>query len=189
MPDGSPDYNMNTEALDWQNGLVQRARAGDRRAFERIYREQIGRVYAVCLRLAGDSTLAEDCCQETFIRAWRALGKFEARSHLGTWLHRIAVNVVLERRRSPDRRLEFVDTLPHSDDLDVVLDTPCEEAELTSAIEALPVGARDVLVLCAIHGYSHAETGAMLGIATGTCKAQLHRARALLRARLSGENA
>jgi RNA polymerase sigma-70 factor (ECF subfamily) len=180
---------MSQTPIDWNSSLVERARAGDTRAFERIYREHAGRVNALCLRLTRDTALAEDCVQEAFIRAWRALASFESRSNLGTWLHRIAVNVVLERRRRPDRRLEFVEELPDPGEHEMSLDTPCEEAELEAAIMGLPEGARDVLILCGLHGYSHAETGAMLGIAEGTCKAQLHRARALLRARLVGESA
>ncbi len=101
---------------------------------------------------------AEDCTQEAFIRARRALPRFEARSAFGAWLHRIAVNVVLERRRQGGPVLEFVASPPD--------------------------GARDALVLCAIHGYTAAEAGTMLGLAQGTCKAQVHRARQLLRERL-----
>src|ERR1700740_101989 len=85
--------------IDWEGGLVERAAAGDTRAFERIYREHAGRVYGLCLRMTRDPHLAEDCTQETFINAWRALPKFETRSSLSTWLHRIAVNVTLARRR------------------------------------------------------------------------------------------
>jgi RNA polymerase sigma-70 factor (ECF subfamily) len=187
MPDGSAAA-MTTQALGWHDSLVDRARLGDVRAFERLYRDHCGRVHAVCLRLTREHALAEDCTQEAFIRAWRSLANFESRSNVGTWLHRIAVNVVLERRRRPDRRLEFVDELPEPADHECALDTPVEEAELEAAIASLPEGARDVLVLCGIHGYSHAEASTMLGIAEGTCKAQLHRARALLRARLAGES-
>src|ERR1700691_1614192 len=85
--------------IDWEGGLVQRARTGDARAFERIYREHSGRVYGLCLRMTRDVHLAEDCVQETFINAWRGLARFETRSSLGTWLHRIAVNVSLSKRR------------------------------------------------------------------------------------------
>ena len=172
--------------------LVLRAGAGDTAAFEQLYRQHCGRVHAVCLRLTRDPSLAEDCTQDAFIRAWRALPRFEARSAFGTWLHRIAVNVVLERRRRPMAPVDFVDALP-SDGAEVALpDTPVEEAELEAAIASLPDGARDALVLCGIHGYTHVEAGAMLGLAAGTCKAQLHRARRLLRERLglapSGED-
>src|SRR5262252_5442948 len=85
--------------VDWEGALVQRARAGDSRAFERLYREHAGRVYGLCLRMTRDAQLAEDCTQDTFINACRALPKFETRSSLGSWLHRIAVNVSLARRR------------------------------------------------------------------------------------------
>ena len=186
MPDGALKPTMTAEAIDWHNGLVEQARRGDVRAFERLYREHAARVHALCLRLTHDAAFAEDCTQEAFIRAWRALAGFESRSNVATWLHRIAVNVVLESRRRPDRRLDFVAELPAPTEQQQLLDTPVEEAEIEAAVAGLPQGARDVLVLCGIHGYSHAETGAMLGIAEGTCKAQLHRARALVRARLSG---
>jgi RNA polymerase sigma-70 factor (ECF subfamily) len=97
------------------------------------------------------------------------------------------VNVVLERRRRRSPDLDFVEELPE-DSIDVQLDTPLEEREIEAAIAGLPDGARDVLVLCAIYGYTHGEAGAMLGIAEGTCKAQLHRARHLLRTRLGGQD-
>ena len=165
--------------------LVQRAANGDSVAFEQLYRLHAARVHAVCLRLSRDPAHAEDCTQEAFIRAWRALPRFEARSAFGTWLHRIAVNVGLERRRSAGPLLEFVGELPEESPEAALPDTPVEEAELEAAIASLPEGARDALVLCAIHGYTAAEAGAMLGLAEGTCKAQVHRARLLLRERLA----
>ncbi|HEY1872795.1 MAG TPA: sigma-70 family RNA polymerase sigma factor [Steroidobacteraceae bacterium] len=169
--------------VDWEGALVQRARSGDRRAFERLYREQAGRVYGLCLRMTRDAQLAEDCTQETFINAWRALGKFETRSSLSTWLHRIAVNVSLAKRR----KTGLVEASPEEEEgiaSEWTLETPVEEQEIESAIAGLPEGARDALVLHALYGYSHGEAAQMLGIAEGTCKAQLHRARALLRERL-----
>ena len=172
--------------IDWEAGLVQRARAGDARAFERIYREHSGRVYGLCLRMTRDVQLAEDCTQETFINAWRALGRFETRSALGTWLHRIAVNVSLAKRRKSGP----VESLPQDDEGamgDWTLETPVEVREIEAAIDALPDGARDALVLHALYGYSHDEAAQMLGLAEGTCKAQLHRARRLLRDRLGME--
>ena len=177
---------LQSEHVDWEAGLVQRARGGDVRAFERLYRQHSGRIYGLCLRLTRDPSAAEDCTQETFINAWRGLANFQTRSAFGTWLHRIAVNVVLARRRRPEARepaLPLEDVAP--EDAECTLDTPVEEREIETAVGALPQGARDVLVLCGIYGYSHAEVGHMLGIAEGTCKAQLHRARALLRERLS----
>ena len=173
--------------VDWEGALVQRACAGDSRAFERLYREHAGKVYGLCLRLTRDAHLAEDCTQDTFINAWKALPQFQTRSSLSTWLHRIAVNVSLGRRRKASPVME-----PAAEDEEgagggFLLETPLEVRELETAIGALPDGARDALVLHALYGYSHGEAAEMLGIAEGTCKAQLHRARKLLRERLNME--
>jgi RNA polymerase sigma-70 factor (ECF subfamily) len=173
--------------VDWEGALVQRACAGDSRAFERLYREHAGKVYGLCLRLTRDAHLAEDCTQDTFINAWKALPQFQTRSSLSTWLHRIAVNVSLGRRRKASPVME-----PPAEDEEgsgggFLLETPLEVRELETAIGALPDGARDALVLHALYGYSHGEAAEMLGIAEGTCKAQLHRARKLLRERLNME--
>ena len=174
--------------VDWEAALVQRACTGDTRAFERLYREHAGRVYGLCLRMTRDAHLAEDCTQETFINAWRALAGFETRSSLSTWLHRIAVNVSLAKRRKASP------VAPSPDDEEGTggacgwtLETPVEVQEIEAAIGALPDGARDALILHALYGYSHVEAAQMLGVAEGTCKAQLHRARRLLRERLHVE--
>ena len=174
--------------VDWEGALVQRASKGDVRAFERLYREHVGRVYGLCLRMTRDPAMAEDCTQEAFINAWKALARFETRSSLATWLHRIAVNVALAKRRKASVVLESTS----DDDSEVIesdwtLETPLEVNEIEAAIERLPEGARDVLVLHALYGYSHLETAEMLGVAEGTCKAQLHRARSLLRDKLGVE--
>lgn len=181
-----------TQRVDWELALLQRASRGDVRAFERLYRDHVGAVYGLCLRLTRHRANAEDCTQEAFINAWKALPQFESRSSLGTWLHRIAVNVVLSRRRRSTRTDELSAPEPAPPlaaylDEPVAFDSPVEEAELERAIQALPDGARDVLVLGGIYGYTHAEVAQMLGVAEGTCKAQLHRARALLQARLTQE--
>jgi len=176
--------------IEWEAGLVQRARGGDVRAFERLYRDHIGGVYGLCLRMTRDPTTAEDCAQEAFFNAWRALERFETRSSFGTWLHRIAVNVVLNRRRKRAAQVELPPLMTDPDEEsgglpeEWTLDTPVEVHEIETAVGDLPEGARDALVLCGIYGYSHGEASRMLGIAEGTCKAQLHRARALLRAKL-----
>lgn len=176
-----------SEQVDWEEALVQRACRGDMRAFERLYREHSGKVYGLCLRLTRDQASAEDATQETFINAWKGLKNFETRSSLATWLHRIAVNVVLARRR---RQTPDLEELPEPEALSEqswTFDTSLEVREIEAAIDELPAGARDVLVLSGIYGYSHGETAQMLGVAEGTCKAQLHRARALLQARLGIE--
>ena len=177
---------LQPRAIDTEQGWVERAREGDRSAFEQIYRAYSGKVYGLCLRLTREVTVAEDCTQETFISAWRNLNRFEGRSALGTWLHRIAVNAALARGRKG--HLEVVpppkDEAGEEHEPAMQMDaTPPLDVE--AAIESLPEGARHVLVLYGIYGYTHEEAASMLGIAVGTCKAQLHRARRLLRERLS----
>jgi RNA polymerase sigma-70 factor (ECF subfamily) len=170
--------------VNFDVALVERARRGDAKAFERLYRDHAGRLHGLCLRMTRNPDLAADCVQDAFIKAWRALPKFEARASFSTWLHRIAVNTVLERRRGPaNAEIAVEDPTVHEEPV-MVLDTPVEEEELEAAIESLPQGARDALVLCGLYGYEHAEAASMLGIAVGTCKAQLHRARGLLKERL-----
>jgi RNA polymerase sigma-70 factor, ECF subfamily len=179
--------NPTSDQIDWVTALIQRARKGDQNAFERLYREFSGRVYGLCLRMTRDPSAAEDCAQEAFINAWRALDRFEIRSSFSTWLHRIAVNVVLGKRRRSSYTAEATMESEELEQSGWALDTPVEESEIEDAIAGLPDGARDVLVLSGIYGYSHGETAQMLGVAEGTCKAQLHRARKLLKERLNVE--
>ena len=149
--------------------------------FEAIYREHLGQVYGLCLRLTGQPALAEDCTQDCFIAAWRALPAFEGRSRLSTWLHRIAVNTVLAQRlRRPGDALREAGAL---DEAAMQLPGAAEASgtfDVEAAMDRLPQGARDVLVLVGIYGHSHEEAAGMLGIAAGTSKAQLHRARRLM---------
>lgn len=166
---------------------VAAAVRGDRRAFERLYRQHVGPVHALCLRLTGGRRdRAEDAVQEAFVAAWRALPRFEQRSRFSTWLHRIAVNAVLGRQRGLAARLEVASDEP-METLDgrSVDDTPTLGVE--EAIAGLPDGARHVLVLVGLYGFSHEEAASELGIAVGTSKAQLHRARHLLAERLGLE--
>jgi RNA polymerase sigma-70 factor, ECF subfamily len=165
--------------------LIARAAKGDQRAFERLYRAHVDRVHGLCVRMTRNVATAEDCTQQAFIQAWSALPRFERRSSFATWLHRIAVNIVLMQRRSA---IDMVCMTPPDELEDAfTFDTPMEVAEIEAAIQTLPDGARDVLILSGIYGYAHGEVARMLGVAEGTCKAQLHRARQLLRERLSIE--
>lgn len=167
--------------------LVTRAAAGDTGAFEALYRENAGRVYAVCLRMTGDPSTAEELAQEAFIRAWKALPRFRGDAAFSTWLHRIAANTVLSHRRSEGRRRQRVtaqeDLSMHEDAGDRTHRGPA--VDLEGAIDTLPDGAREVFVLYDIEGYRHDEIADMVGIAVGTSKAQLHRARKLLREALN----
>lgn len=167
--------------------LVASAAGGSTPAFEQLYRRHAARVYAVCLRMTGNPATAEDCVQEAFVQAWRNLGQFETRSTFGTWLHRIAVNTVLQQVRRRQELLGEGDSIERevADRLaDPLGDDPGRSRDVEAAIAGLPAGARHVLVLVGLYGHSHEEAAQMLGVAVGTCKAQLHRARALLQARL-----
>lgn len=165
--------------------IVRQAQAGDRSAFERIYRENVGRVHALCLRLCGDPARAEELTQDVFVRAWRRLGTFRGDSAFSTWLHRLAVNEVYQAFRSERRRHARVMA---TDDLSVyehanpeAVPRPGRRIDLEEAIRALPPGARTAFVLHDIEGYKHREIAELTGQAIGTSKAQLHRARKLLR--------
>jgi len=160
---------------------VARAAAGDRAAFETLYREHAGRVYALCLRLAGDTTRAEEYTQDVFVRAWQRLASFRGDAAFSSWLHRLAVNVVLQDRRAERRRLRRVEPTDDLGSAPAPRDRIAARLDLETAIAALPDAARQVFVLYDIEGYGHAEIGRLLGIAEGTSKAHLHRARRLLR--------
>ncbi len=160
--------------------LIRQAQASNARAFESLYRLHVDKVYGICLRMTGNVGEAEDCAQEAFIQAWNKLDKFRGDSAFSTWLHRIAVNAVLGRMRKSKREQDRIQAVAES--ASPVLETgdSGELRDLSAAVDRLPQGARHVFVLHAVYGYSHDETGAMLGIASGTSKAQLHRARHLL---------
>jgi len=153
--------------------LISRAQNGDVDAFELIYNEHSGRVYALCLRLmGGEQTAATELMQDVFVRAWKNLGKFRGESAFSSWLHRLAVNAMLENARSDKRRVARV--LPMEDTSQI------GAIDLERAIARLPEGARTAFVLHDIEGFQHQEIAAQLGIAVGTVKAQLHRAHKLL---------
>ena len=164
---------------------VKAAAAGDVPAFERLYRRHAPRVHGVVWRLAGGvQARAEDLVQETFLRAWRNLDRFRNESLFSTWLHRLAVNTALMELRAARSR---PDIGPGSVECDAAHeDNPGQQLDLQRAIASLPPGARAVLVLHDIEGWQHKEIAAELDMATGTSKAQLHRARRLLRQRLEG---
>ena len=166
--------------------LVARAQAGDQTAFRELYREHAGRVYALCLRLTGDSRDAEERTQDVFVRLWDKLRSFRGDSAFSSWLHRLAVNVVLNERRTTGRRERRVMPTEDPAALERNRGNPTEglSIDLERAIAELPDGAREVFVLYDIEGYGHGEIAALVGIAEGTSKAQLFRARRLLREKL-----
>jgi RNA polymerase sigma-70 factor (ECF subfamily) len=178
--------------LDGEHALVRAAGRGDARAFETLYRSHSRRIYAVVWRLAGgNAARAEDLVQEAFIRAWQALPGFRFESAFSTWMHRLAVNTALmelrhragaEDREGDDAALDALGTP------DTAGHRLREQMDLERAVATLPERARAVLVLHDIEGWKHEEIAAELGMAVGSSKAQLHRARGLLRKRLGDEH-
>lgn len=167
--------------------LIARARRRDSGAFEQLYRRNVDRIYALCLRMTSNVAEAEDCVQEAFIQAWKQLDRFRGDSAFATWMHRIAVNAVLGRMRKSKREQYRLEVVADSVDSAPPEHNDGELRDLSAAVGRLPEGARHVFVLHAIYGYSHDEAAGMLGIATGTSKAQMHRARRLLAQSLQQE--
>jgi len=171
------------ETVDLESGLVRRAQSGETGAFETLYRRNAGRVYALCLRMTADAARAEELTQDAFLRAWERLGSFRGESRFSTWLHGLTVNLVLGDRRTRSRRPQAegdpgrLDRMPGG----AAARAQGERRDLEKAIAALPEGARTVFVLHDIEGYRHDEIAAFTGVTAGTSKAQLHRARRLLR--------
>lgn len=176
---------------DEDHALVRAAGAGDTGAFEQLYRKHSRRVYAVLWRLCGHEARAEDLVQEAFVRAWQALPGFRYESAFGTWLHRLAVNTALMELRSR-RGGEALETDDEALEAHATPDSAGHRTalglDLERAVATLPPRARAVLVLYDIEGWKHEEIAAELGMAVGSSKAQLHRARQLLRARLGEDH-
>ena len=166
--------------------LVARAQAGDQTAFRDLYRQHAGRVYALCLRLTGNASDADERTQDVFVRLWEKIRSFRGDSAFSSWLHRLAVNVVLNERRTSGRREQRVMPTEDPGALERQRGSGMEglSIDLERAIRELPDGAREVFVLYDIEGYAHAEIANLTGIAEGTSKAQLFRARRLLQEKL-----
>jgi RNA polymerase sigma-70 factor (ECF subfamily) len=164
---------------------VQAAQSGDLTAFARIYREHVGRVYALCVRLSADRLFAEQLTQDTFVRAWERIATYRGESSFAAWLRRLTVNVVMAERRGASRRSRRIVT---TDDETLATArrerTDDDDIDLERAIARLPEGARTVFVLHAIEGYRHDEVAELTGMAEGTSRAHLYRAREILKKEL-----
>jgi RNA polymerase sigma-70 factor (ECF subfamily) len=168
---------------------IRRAQAGDVDAFEILYREHSGRIFALCLRLkAGDSSDATELMQDVFVRAWRRLGTFRGECAFSSWLHRLAINTMLENARGDRRREARVLAIDDTSRLPGAARNSGVDLrmEMEEAVASLPKGARLAFVLHDVEGYQHQEIAQQLGVSVGTVKAQLHRARRLLRDKLEG---
>ena len=171
-----------TELRDEKFDVVRRAQERDMRAFEQLYRTHVARVHAICLRMTANATRAEELTQKAFVTVWQKLPFFRGESAFTSWLHRVAVNTVLAELRAEFRRAQRVfatedpavfETAPNSPPVGTRLD-------LEEAMATLPAQARAVFVLHDVEGWRHDEIAGQLGVAIGTSKAQLHRARKLL---------
>jgi RNA polymerase sigma-70 factor (ECF subfamily) len=177
-------FKADMSAPQGANADVALAAAGDTSAFERIYRAHVGKVHSLARRMLGPGE-ADEVTQDVFVRTWQKLHTFRGDAAFSTWLHRLAVNVVIERRRAYAVQRDRIHDDPTALDRVTV---PPARADLTvsfdQAIEQLPAGAREIFVLHDVEGYKHREIASLLDITTGTSKRQLHRARMLLRNQL-----
>jgi RNA polymerase sigma-70 factor (ECF subfamily) len=184
MDESTPVVNRSVRPVPADAADVALAQSGDHQAFERLYRANLGRVHALVWRMAGPDR-ADELTQDVFVRAWEKLGSFRGEAAFATWLHRVAVNLLLSRRAKLRREREMLD------EDDGILEHRSSGAprpelvmDLETAVSRLPEGARQVFVLHDVEGYRHEEVADAMGIAVGTSKAQLHRARMLLRGHL-----
>lgn len=173
--------------LNYEIELVNLARKGDDDAFKELFHLNISRVYSLCLRFSSNQDIADELTQKVFIKAWEKLNTFRSESRFSTWLHRIAVNVFLMHKRTEKRFLRKFSHSEHSwvNQYGKIESNVEMNIDLENAIASLPKQARMVLVLHDIEGYKHKEISDMLKIEVGTSKANLHRARKLLREELS----
>ena len=160
------------------------AASGDSQAFERLYRTHVARIHGLARRMLGSGD-ADELTQDVFVRAWEKLGTFRGEAAFGTWLHRVAINVILGARKERGvRRERYLDSDEPLERLSARVKPEGLDMDVDAAIEHLPPGARSVFVLHDVEGYKHHEIAEMLGVTAGTSKAQLHRARMTLRKHL-----
>jgi RNA polymerase sigma-70 factor, ECF subfamily len=160
--------------------LINAVKKGDRHAFQKLYEQHCGRVYALCYRLTGERSLAEDATQEVFIQVWRKIEGFRANSKFSTWLHSVAVNITLSYMRKQKGWVSRFVTLEPDAVPEPSTEMNTDDLNLDNYITRLPERARIVFVLHAVEGYRHEEIADKLDMAVGTSKSQFHRAKVLL---------
>lgn len=168
--------------------LVALARGGDLSAFETVYRMHSGKVFSICLRLAADRNEAEEFAQDAWVRAWERIGTFRGDAAFGTWIHRLTVNLLLDRKRHDARWRQRVTSIEDEGAVETaaaVAAAPETRLDIERAVERLPEGALVIFLLHEVDGLKMREIAEQLGIAIGTVKAQLHRARRLLQESLN----
>ncbi|HWO88630.1 MAG TPA: RNA polymerase sigma factor [Gemmatimonadales bacterium] len=177
----SPSRENQLAQADSERADVALAQAGDQHAFERLYRIHVNRIHSLVRRMVGSEGDVDELTQDVFVRAWERLGTFRGEAAFGTWLHRLTVNHVLNWQKSAWRERQRIDSDADADQGAGRSRAPDVAMDLEEALRLLPRGARQVFVLYDVEGYRHDEIGKMLGVTEGTSKAQLHRARMLLR--------
>jgi RNA polymerase sigma-70 factor (ECF subfamily) len=186
-----PVYSLASDKLT-EAEIIRRAQDGDPAMFESLYRLHSRRVYALCLRMVGNPTEAEDLTQEAFLLLLRKIHTFRGESAFSTWLHRLAVNLVLMRLRKKSPAMVSIEATPDPNDEtvspsidvggpDLLLEGSIDRINLARCIAQLPVGYRTIFVLHDIQGYQHGEIAEILGRSVGDSKSQLHKARMRLR--------
>jgi RNA polymerase sigma-70 factor, ECF subfamily len=169
---------------------IERAKQGDAEAFEVLYNLHKRRVYSLCLRMTSNTAAAEDLTQEAFLQLYRKIGTFRGESAFSTWLHRMAVNVVLMQLRKKglpvvplEETAENEEEAPRKElgSQDPALEGSIDRLRLQRAVESLPPGYRTIFVLHDVEGYEHNEIASMVGCSIGNSKSQLHKARMKLR--------
>jgi len=177
---------------------IEQAKQGDAQAFEALYNLHKRRVYSLCLRMTANTAEAEDLTQEAFLQLFRKIGTFRGESAFSTWLHRMAVNVVLMRLRKKGLPIVPLDDAGDSEEdaakkepgaPDTALAGSVDRLELQRAVEALPPGYRSIFVLHDVEGYEHNEIAGLVGCSIGNSKSQLHKARMKLRELLKASRA
>jgi RNA polymerase sigma-70 factor, ECF subfamily len=177
--------------------IIHLAQQGDAAAFEQLYQSHSRRVYALCLRMVGNSAEAEDLTQEAFLQTYRKIQTFRGESSFSTWLHRVTANIVLMKlRRRKHAEVSLEENTENNEEshsprnefgrADLQLTGSIDRINLQRAIDQLPPGFKSIFVLHDIHGYKHNEIAGILGCSTGNSKSQLHKARTRLRALLRG---
>jgi len=169
--------------------LVARCQAGDVDAFSELYTRYSSRIFTLVVRMSGSPQTGEDLLQEIFLQAYRKIGSFKGDAALGTWLYRLALNHCLDfvrgRQAKMDKATDALEVDGHSAIATAPRESPVERIDLERTIQQLPAGCREVFVLHDVEGYEHKEIAAMLGIAEGTSKSQVFKARMKLRALLT----
>ena len=180
----TPSRDNQLASGDSERADVALAAAGDQLAFERLYRSHVARIHSLVRRMVGGEADTDELVQDVFVRAWQRLSTFRGESAFGTWLHRLAVNLVLNAQKSAARGRRLFEGDAALEITPGRRETPEAAMDLEEALKMLPPGARQIFVLHDVEGFRHEEIAGMLGVASGTSKAQLHRARMLMRRHL-----